>query len=257
LKLIRFWDDQKICHGNLEGETVIEVDPPGTDWCDSDFVKTGRRFDFNRLRLLSPCHPSKVICLGLNYRTHAEEFNLPLPEVPIIFLKPSTAVIGPGEAIVHPPHSRRVDYEAELAVVIGRRACRVKSSEALEYVFGYSCANDVTARDKQPAKGQWTYAKSFDTFCPLGPVIETEIEDPEALQIKGLLNGSVVQEASTADHHFKVVDIIEFVTGCMTLLPGDVIITGTPSGVGSLKPGDSFGVTIEGIGTLNNPVIEA
>jgi 2-keto-4-pentenoate hydratase/2-oxohepta-3-ene-1,7-dioic acid hydratase in catechol pathway len=171
-------------------------------------------------------------------------------------MKPSTAVIGPEESIHYPTQSNRVDYEAELAVVIGRSAYRVEADEALDYVFGYTCANDVTARDKQPAKGQWTYAKGFDTFCPLGPVIETAIDDPESLILKGYLNGDLVQETSTGDHVFTVARIIEFVSGCMTLLPGDVIMTGTPSGIGPLNPGDQFTVEIDKVGSLNNRVIK-
>jgi len=254
LKLVRFLDHQAIRYGKLEKETVLEVNEPGSDWCNDQFTETGRRFGIAEIRLLSPCLPSKIICLGINYRSHAEEMKLALPKKPIIFIKPSTSVIGPGEAIVYPPQSRRVDYEAELGVVIGRRTYRVGKPEALDYVFGYTCANDITARDKQPKDGQWTYAKGFDTFCPLGPVIETEIDNPESLTVRGFLNNRLVQEAPTSDHYFSVADIIEFVAGCMTLLPGDVIMTGTPSGVGPLSPGDRFEVSIEGIGLLYNTV---
>lgn len=257
MKLIRFMENKAIAYGKLEGEVVVELGEPGPDWCSWQFKETGRQFALGDIRLLAPCLPSKVVCLGLNYRSHAEEMKLILPDAPILFIKPSTAVIGPGDKIVYPPQSRRVDYEAELGVVIGRAAYRVGSSEALAYVFGYTCANDITARDKQPADGQWTYAKSFDTFCPLGPLIETAIEDPENLPVKGFLNGSLVQDASTADHYFKIADIIEYVSGCMTLLPGDVIMTGTPSGIGPLSPGDSFEVFIDGIGTLKNEVVKA
>jgi 2-keto-4-pentenoate hydratase/2-oxohepta-3-ene-1,7-dioic acid hydratase in catechol pathway len=255
LKLVRFIENGKTCYGKLRDDTVLEVEEPGSDWCGAEFKETGRSYGLSGVKLLSPCLPSKVICLGLNYRSHAEEMKLSLPKVPILFLKPSTSIIGPGEAIIYPPQSRRVDYEAELGVVIGRKAHRVSKADALNYVFGYTCANDVTARDKQPADGQWTYAKSFDTFCPLGPAIETVIDDPESLTVRGFLNGKQVQEASTSDHHFTVADIIEFASGCMTLLPGDVIITGTPSGIGPLAVGDRFEVSIEGIGSLVNHVV--
>lgn len=254
MKLVRFLDKLAICHGKLEKDTIVEIKEFGEDWCGSVVKETGRHFNLKDVRLLAPCAPSKVICLGLNYRSHAEEMKFELPKVPIIFMKPSTAVIGPGEDIVYPPQSKRVDYEAELGVVIGRKAHRVGRADALNHVFGYTCANDVTARDKQPAQGQWTYSKSFDTFCPLGPVIETGIDDPEALTVEGYLNGSLVQKASTSDHIFTVAEIIEFVSGCMTLLPGDVIMTGTPSGIGPLKPGDRFDVHIDPIGTLSNAV---
>lgn len=254
MKLVRFIVDQKISFGILEENKIREVNSPGTDWCGFPLIETGQNYDLSTVRLLAPCQPSKVICLGLNYRRHAEEMKHDLPKKPIIFMKPSTAVIGPEDAVLCPPQSSRVDYEAELGVVIGRNTYRVNRENALNYVFGYTCANDVTARDKQPAKGQWTYAKSFDTFCPLGPVIETDIKEPEDLQLKGYLNGKLVQETSTGDHVFTVAEIIEFVSGCMTLLPGDVIITGTPAGVGPLSPGDQFVVEIEGIGSLANYV---
>ncbi len=257
MKLVRFLKDQSVCYGKLERDTVIELGEPGADWCSWHFTETGRQFALSEISLLSPCLPSKIICLGLNYRSHAKEMKLVLPKKPIIFLKPSTTVIGPGEAIIYPPQSRRVDYEAELGVVIGRQASKVSRGNALSYVIGYTCANDVTARDKQPAAGQWTYSKGFDTFCPLGPVIETEIENPENLMVQGFLNDKLVQEVSTSDHYFSIADIIKYVSGCMTLLPGDLILTGTPSGIGPLQPGDQFTVTIEGIGSLQNRVVRA
>lgn len=254
MKLVRFIAEQKIHFGILEKDQVKVVQEPGADWCGFPLTETGTIYTLEAVKLLAPCLPSKVICLGLNYRRHAEEMKQELPKKPIIFMKPSTSVIGPHEAVVCPPQSKRVDYEAELGVVIGRRAHRVSRDKALDYVFGYTCANDVTARDKQPAHGQWTYAKGFDTFCPLGPVIETAITDPEQLSLKGYLNGKLVQETSTSDHVFPVDEIIEFVSDCMTLLPGDVIITGTPAGVGPLVPGDQFAVEIDGIGILKNTV---
>lgn len=257
MKLIRFTDQNgKTAYGSLENEMIVELSEPGIDWLKTPFKKTGRIIALQEVKLLAPCLPSKAICLGLNYRSHAEEMGHPLPDAPILFMKPSTAVIGPGEAIICPPESRRVDYEAELAVVMGRKTYRVKREEALQYVFGYTCGNDVTARDKQPADGQWTYAKGFDTFCPLGPLIETAIDNPETLILQGFLNGKLVQESSTQDHHFSVSEIIEFVSHCMTLLPGDVIMTGTPSGIGPLKPGDNIRVKIEGIGALDNPAVK-
>ena len=254
MKLTRFFENDLVKYGKIEGDKVLEFDYPGNNWTVEQLAETGRHYDLADLKVLTPCLPSKVVCLGLNYRTHAEEMNLAIPKYPILFLKPSTSVIGPGETIIYPPQSRRVDYEAELGVVIGRRAYKVSRDEAYNYILGYTCVNDVTARDKQPANGQWTYAKGFDTFCPIGPVIETEIDNPEDLNVKGILNGKVVQEASTADHIFTVAEIIENISGCMTLLPGDVIITGTPSGIGRLESGDHFEVSIEGIGTLKNEV---
>ncbi len=258
MKFVRFSYEDRALDGILESaDQIAEITWPGEQRKDHLAQRTGKSFKVDDVTLLAPCLPTKVICLGLNYRSHAEEMKFELPKKPIIFLKPSTAVIGPDQPISYPPQSRHVDYESELAVVIGLKAYRVDRLQALDYVFGYSCANDVTARDKQPAAGQWTYAKSFDTFCPLGPAIDTAINNPDNLQINGFLNGELVQESSTADHIFKVADIIEFVSGCMTLLPGDVIITGTPAGIGPLQPGDTFSIIIEKIGTLTNIVEES
>ncbi len=252
MKLARYLVNNREKYGIVDGEELREIKAPSGDWNLAERMESGPVAGLSEVKLLAPCRPSKIICLGLNYRSHAEELNLALPEKPILFMKPSTTVIGPDQDILYPPQSKRVDYEAELGVVIGRRAYRVERSGALDYILGYTCANDVTARDKQPPDGQWTYAKSFDTFCPLGPVIETEIEDPESLTVTGLLNGRVVQQAPTADHLFTVAEIIEYVSGCMTLLPGDVIMTGTPSGIGPFEPGDEFEVKIDGIGSLRN-----
>lgn len=219
-----------------------------------DFIFSGEKVSLEEVKLLSPCRPSKIIGIGLNYRSHAEELGVSLPEVPVIFIKPSTAVIGPGEKILLPPQSRRVDYEAELGVVIGRVARNVSSQEAGAYIWGYTCANDVTARDLQPKNGQWSYSKGFDTFAPIGPWIETEIADPYSLEVVGLLNGKVVQWGKVRDLIFGIEELIAYITSCMTLLPGDVIFTGTPSGIGPLKKGDHFTVSIQGIGDLTNEV---
>jgi 2-keto-4-pentenoate hydratase/2-oxohepta-3-ene-1,7-dioic acid hydratase in catechol pathway len=253
VKLVRFLHKTETGYGILEGETIRAVKEPPGDWDENSFAQTGRAFPAEAVRLLAPCKPSKVLCVGLNYRSHAAEMGAPLPESPVLFIKPPTAVIGPGEPILYPPQSGRVDYEAELGVVIGKTARHVSRAAALEYVFGYTCANDVTARDLQPPAGQWTYAKGFDTFCPLGPVIETDIGDPESLYIQSFLNGKPVQAAPTAEHIFSVAALVEFISGCMTLLPGDVIITGTPAGIGPLQPGDTFEVLIKEIGRLANP----
>ena len=203
--------------------------------------------------LLAPCQPSKIVALGLNYASHAAEMNVPLPEEPLMFLKPPTAVIGPEEPIRYPRISERVDYEAELAVVIGKRARHVPRGQALDFVLGYTCGNDVTARDLQSKDGQWTRSKGFDTFCPLGPWIETEL-DPSDLAVQARVNGQVRQSSRTSDLIFGVADLVSFISQVMTLLPGDVIMTGTPSGIGPLQPGDVVEVEIEGIGVLRNPV---
>jgi 2-keto-4-pentenoate hydratase/2-oxohepta-3-ene-1,7-dioic acid hydratase in catechol pathway len=205
----------------------------------------------SQVRLEAPCVPKKAVCVGLNYRDHADEFRLTVPSSPVLFLKPSTSLLGPGKTVQYPPMSKRVDYEAELVVVMGKLAKNIAENEALDYVLGYTCGNDVTARDLQPQNGQWTVAKSFDTFMPLGPWVETDI-DPSNLRIRALLNGQVRQSSSTANLIFKVPSLIAYISQIMTLEPGDVIMTGTPSGVGPMQKGDRIVIEIEGIGQLEN-----
>ncbi len=205
-------------------------------------------------RFLPPVLPSKIPSVGLNYRDHAREVGLPIPEEPLLFLKPPTTVVGQGDPVVYPAHmSGRVDYEAELAIVIGKKCSFAEPDKALDYVLGYTCANDVTARDLQSADGQWTRAKSFDTFCPLGPWIVSGI-DPSNLEISLLLNGKEVQRSNTVNFIFPVEVLVSHISKVMTLLPGDVIITGTPAGIGPVKKGDVMQVKIEGIGVLENRV---
>ncbi|MEW6034839.1 MAG: fumarylacetoacetate hydrolase family protein [Chloroflexota bacterium] len=216
----------------------------------------GSSHELGEVRLLAPCRPSKIVAVGLNYRSHAAETRMPLPSVPLLFLKPSTAVVGPDENIILPGPSGRVDYEGELGVVVGRRARNVPADRAQDYILGYTCVNDVTEREMQKSDGQWTRAKGFDTFAPLGPWIETEL-DPGDLKVETRLNGEVRQSASTSDLIFGVAELAAFVSGVMTLLPGDVISTGTPSGIGRMKAGDVVEVAIQGIGTLRNFVVAA
>jgi len=204
-------------------------------------------------RILSPVTPSKIVAIGLNYKDHAAEMNKPLPSEPLMFLKPSTAVIGPGDAIRVPPNVGDIHYEAELGVVIGRRASRVSADKGMEYVLGLTCLIDVTARDLQRKEIQYTRAKGFDTFAPIGPCIAVGL-DPSALDVEGWLNGERKQASNTRQLIFTVPQIVAFVSNVMTLLPGDVIATGTPSGVGPLKSGDTFTVKISGIGELTNTV---
>lgn len=206
------------------------------------------------VKLLAPVLPrSKVVCIGKNYADHAAEMNSVVPAEPIIFLKPNTSVIGPNDIIVWPKMSERVDHEAELAIVIGRICKEVPAAKANDVIFGYTCANDVTARDLQKTDGQWSRAKSFDTFCPLGPWIETEFV-PTNQKITATLNGEIKQSSDLSQMIFKIPEIIEFVTNVMTLLPGDVILTGTPAGIGVMPAGSRIEVFIEGIGTLGNKV---
>jgi 2-keto-4-pentenoate hydratase/2-oxohepta-3-ene-1,7-dioic acid hydratase in catechol pathway len=204
-------------------------------------------------RVLAPVHPSKVVAIGLNYKDHAAEMNKPLPAEPLMFLKPSTAVIGPGDSIRLPQGVGEVHYEAELGVVIGTQASRVPADEAMAHVLGLTCLIDVTARELQRKEIQYTRAKGFDTFAPIGPCIAVGL-DPAALDVEGWLNGERKQASNTRQLIFSVPQIIAFVSRVMTLLPGDVIATGTPSGVGPLKSGDTFTVKIHGIGELSNPV---
>ncbi len=221
-----------------------------------DIKLTGIRYPLASVRLLAPILPSKVICVGKNYADHAREMGTEPPEEPVIFLKPSTAVSGPGDSIVRPTDlSERVDYEGELAVVIGRLCRQVPAGRVLEVIFGYTCANDVTARDLQARDGQWTRAKGFDTFCPLGPWMETGV-DPADLELSTSLNGEVKQHSRTSLMLHGVAELIMAVSQVMTLLPGDVLLTGTPAGVGPMGKGDQVSVTIEGIGTLTNPVTD-
>ncbi|MBI2139398.1 fumarylacetoacetate hydrolase family protein [Candidatus Woesearchaeota archaeon] len=210
----------------------------------------------NSLSFLKP-FPTKIVCVGLNYHRHAKELGMETPRHPIIFLKPLTALIGPGESIVYPPFmAHRVDYEGELGVVIGKKCRNANVRGALDYVKGYLCVNDVTARDLQKLDGQWTRAKSFDTFCPVGPRIASaeNLRDPNNVRIVTRLNGKVAQDDTTLDFIFNVQEVISFISRVMTLLPGDIISTGTPPGIGAMKKGDTVEVEIEGIGVLRNKV---
>lgn len=255
MKIARYAVDQKISYGLVGDGTVEEIAGGLGSIMKGELQLVGKQRPLGSVELLPPVQPSKIICLGLNYKKHARELDLVVPQEPIIFLKPPTAVIGHRQHIVYPSQSKRVDYEAELGVVIGRKCYQVDKESALEYVLGYTCANDVTARDLQPQDGQWTYAKGFDTFSPLGPWIKTGIGDPEKLRVCGYLNGKIVQDSFTNKHIFKVSYAVHYISHCMTLLPGDVIMMGTPLGVGPMIPGDCFRVVIHEIGELVNVVV--
>jgi 2-keto-4-pentenoate hydratase/2-oxohepta-3-ene-1,7-dioic acid hydratase in catechol pathway len=239
--------------------------PPAYGWVTEDrlgvldgnpFGEFQRReavYELSQVRLLPPVIPGKIICVGRNYAAHAREHNVDVPDLPLIFLKPPSAVIGPGEKIILPPQSEQVEHEAELAVVIGRSGRWIPMEDALAHVFGYTIANDVTARDLQRRDGQWTRSKGFDTFCPLGPWIETSFDPADAL-VSCHINGEMRQMASTRDMVYDVRQLVSFASSVMTLEPGDLILTGTPSGVSPLKAGDIVEVSIEGIGKISNPV---
>lgn len=240
----------EIAYGAIEPEGIrVHRGTPFVAWEPTETL-----VPFDRAHLLAPVFPTKIVGVGRNYAEHAAERGAQVPEEPVIFLKPATAVIGPGAAVVLPPESTEVHHEAELAVVVGRVAHRVAAEDAGGFILGYTAANDVSARDLQRRDGQWVRAKGFDTFCPLGPAIETEL-DPAGLSISCKVNGEIRQQASTADMVFGVAELFAFISRVMTLLPGDVILTGTPAGVGPIRPGDRMEVAVEGIGVLVNAVV--
>jgi 2-keto-4-pentenoate hydratase/2-oxohepta-3-ene-1,7-dioic acid hydratase in catechol pathway len=247
---LRFHYNGRQFDGYLEGERVKAV---SGDVFSGQCRETGLVAPLAEVTLDTPCRPTKVIGIGLNYRDHAAEMNLALPKEPVMFLKPPSSLLAPGAPIIRPAMTRRVDYEAELAVVIGRIASNVSVSDAPDFVFGLTCGNDVTARDLQQADQQWTRAKSFDTFCPLGPWIVTDL-NPSDLEIILTVNGKVRQHSRTSRMLFGVAELVAFTSRVMTLLPGDVILTGTPAGIGPLQSGDTVTVRIEGLGELTNPV---
>ncbi len=226
----------------------IEGDPFG------EFRRLETDESLEKVRLLAPVTPGKILCVGRNYVAHAREHGAEVPDLPLLFLKPPTSVIGPGDKIVLPPQSEQVEHEAELGVVIGRRGRWIAPEQAMEYISGYTIGNDVTARDLQRRDGQWTRSKGFDTFCPLGPWIQTDFDPADAL-VTCHVNGEMRQMASTRDMVFSVRQLIAFASSIMTLEPGDILLTGTPAGVGPLLPGDVVKAGIEGLGELENSVI--
>ncbi|RZD15785.1 MAG: FAA hydrolase family protein [Candidatus Acididesulfobacter guangdongensis] len=242
--------EMKTYYGTLSPEGTFVNVIEDFDFCDIDY--TGRQYELTELEYLPPVQPTKIVAVGLNYKNHAQEMQKKLPEEPLLFIKPSSSIIPHLGSIVMPAASKRVDYESELAVVIGKTAKNVKKSDAKDFIFGYTCLNDVTARDLQAKDIQYTRAKGFDTFAPVGPYIETEIDNPSNLAIKGYLNAELKQSSNTSDLIFSPFELVEFVSGIMTLYPGDIISTGTPAGIGTLNHKDIFEIEIENIGTLKN-----
>jgi 2-keto-4-pentenoate hydratase/2-oxohepta-3-ene-1,7-dioic acid hydratase in catechol pathway len=235
-------------YGIVDGETVFETD---SFWS----IDRGMEYNLSDVRLLPACWPTKIVCVGRNYVDHAKELGNPVPVEPLIFMKPLSSLIASGDKIVYPALSQLVSYEGEVGVVIGRQARNVSKADAMQYVFGYTCVNDVTARDLQKKDGQWTRGKGFDTFCPVGPWVVPQAQvDFDSLRVKTWVNEECKQDGSVKDMIFSVSDIIAFVTQFMTLEPGDLIATGTPPGVGPLEPGATVRVEIEGIGALENTV---
>ncbi|PWB49641.1 MAG: 2-hydroxyhepta-2,4-diene-1,7-dioate isomerase [Candidatus Methanoperedenaceae archaeon] len=242
----RFRYDNEVFRGEVRGERIVVE--RGL-YCDT--------FVLSELELLPPTDPSKIICVGLNYVDHAVELDMPIPKKPLIFLKPPSAVIGHLGKIVYPDTAQRVDYEAELAVVIGKRCKNVPSENAGSVIMGYACFNDVTARDLQREDGQWTRSKSFDTFAPVGPFITEPGVDVRDISIKTRVNGKLRQDSRTSNLIFSLPELIEFISGIMTLEAGDIIATGTPPGVGELSVGDEIEIEIEDIGVLKNSVVRS
>ncbi|MDD5338494.1 MAG: fumarylacetoacetate hydrolase family protein [Dehalococcoidales bacterium] len=250
MKIVRFSLNNQAYYGTLKGSAVCSA--AGSPYTD-DFKETDRFYLMGEIKLLPPCQPYKIVALGVNYASHGKEMKSQTPDEPLIFLKPSTSVIGPDDDITYPPSTKKLDYEGELGIVIKKTAQKVSVKEAKDYILGYTCVNDVTARDLQAKDGQWTRAKGFDTFCPIGPCIETEL-DPSNLTLETLVNGKSKQKASTKELIFGVYELVSFISNVMTLLPGDVIATGTPAGIGSLQVGDVVEVKIQNIGSLKNTV---
>ena len=249
MKIARFLYKGKECFGMVEGDHIQEAEGEMFE----TFAATRQGYSLEEVKLLPPCLPSKIVAVGLNYKDHAEEVKIALPDEPLLFLKPASAVIGHLDHIIYPPMSHRVDFEGELGIVIGKTAKGVPAEKADAFILGYTCFNDVTARDLQGKDGQWTRAKGFDTFAPLGPWIETEL-DPTCLRLETFLNKERKQSSNTSHLIFTPRQLVSFISRIMTLYPGDVIATGTPSGIGPMKAGDTVEVRIEGIGGLVNPV---
>lgn len=254
MKIARFSHNDTLAYGILDDEELVVL---AGDPMFAGFDTTGERIPLSDATLLAPVIPrSKVVCVGKNFHEHAAEMGGVAPDEPLLFLKPNTAVIGPGDTVMRPPQSEETHFEGELAVIIGRIAKNVSAKDALDYVFGYTVGNDITARDLQRSDGQWSRAKGFDTFCPLGPVIETEFDISQAT-LTSRVNGVVRQSAPMTDMIHSVPAIIEYASAVFTLLPGDVILTGTPAGVGAFVEGDVLEAEVTGIGVLRNPARDA
>ncbi len=251
MKIVRMKAGDDIAYGVADAEgVVVYKGSPFVAWEPTETV-----VPWPSVSLLSPVIPTKILCVGKNYEDHVDEMGGEIPEEPVIFMKPATAVVGQNAAVIHPRISKEVHHEAELAVVISRPARNINAEDASRYIFGYTAANDVTARDLQMRDAQWTRAKGFDTFCPLGPAIETELDPLERLAVICRVNGEVRQAGFTSDMIFGVAEILEYITAFTTLLPGDLVLTGTPAGASKVEPGDVMEIEIDGIGTLTNRLV--
>ncbi len=252
MKVGYFLYNNKKFYGIVEDNIVYEI----TGDIYRKFEKTDTKYIIDNLKFLPPANPTKIVAVGLNYKDHAKELKMKIPDEPVIFLKPPTTIIAHKENIIYPSISKRVDYEAELGIVIKKEMYKIEQNKAFDYILGYICANDVTARDLQKKDGQWTRAKSFNTFCPIGPWIfipdKQEDFDPHNLKIQSKVNNEIRQDSSTSNLIFKIDCLLEFISNIMPLFPGDIIITGTPKGVGPILPGDKIEIIIEKIGSLTN-----
>jgi 2-keto-4-pentenoate hydratase/2-oxohepta-3-ene-1,7-dioic acid hydratase in catechol pathway len=258
LRIVRFSYHGDATYGVLEGDVIkgYRGSPfTSTKTGRAIFSPNGLTYKIEDVILLAPCEPSKIVCLGLNYHKHIEEIGFKRPDTPLLFLKPPSSIINPDEFVIRPdlPVKGHIDYEGEVGVVIGVKARDVEEEQASKYILGFTCVNDVTARDVQKKDGQWTRSKSYDTFCPIGPCIGTE-GDPLDIKIETRINGQVLQSSSTARLIFSIPLLISFISGVMTLMPGDVISTGTPEGIGQMNPGDVVEITASGVGTLRHYV---
>ncbi len=254
MKIIQFTSDGKQKTGLLEDRKVVELNCSTIEAINSININQFKKdtiYKFEDIKISAPVLPSKIICVGLNYKDHAAELKMELPDEPIIFMKPPTSIIGHLDSIIYPYRSNQVDYEVELGVIISKEARNVKENDAEDFIGGYTVLNDITARDLQQKDIQWTRAKSFDTFCPIGPCIETDL-DPMNQSISLKLNGEVKQESNTRNMIFNIYELVEFISDIMTLKPGDIIATGTPPGVGPMNIGDVIEAEVEGIGELRN-----
>lgn len=250
-RYVRFSHNDAIQYGRLSGDTVYPLSGVLFD----NPTENGTTLPLSEVKLLAPCQPTKILCVGFNYRDHAEEFGLPVPEKPNIFMKPLSALAGPEQPVLFPTSmSKQMDYEAEMVLVVGRRARHVALEDAADYIFGYTMGNDVTARDLQDKTKQWTVCKGFDTFAPIGPWIETSVDPKAGLDISCWVNGERRQHSNTNNLIFDAHFLIHYLSQVMTLEPGDIIFTGTPSGIGPVNPGDQMEIRIQGIGSLCNPV---
>lgn len=249
MKICRFSYNKIVLWGKVDGDSITAL----KDAPYKRIETTSRKIPLKKVKILPPSVPSKIVLVGLNYKDHAVELAMDIPREPVIFLKPATALCGHNGIIVYPAGVKRLDYEAELAFVIKREARNISAKDAEKYILGYTCLNDVTARDIQKKDGQWTRAKSFDSFCPVGPWIQTAF-DPSGVRVRLYLNGVLKQDSTTADFIFGVPRLLSFISMAMTLLPGDIVSTGTPAGVGPMKKGDVVEVEVEGIGRLKNMV---